>query len=366
MRGSDYTVDIPNYTIGPDAISALQRIAGHYGDKALIVGGKTALAKSQEKIVQALTRHGGIDFHVRWYGGEVSHENIGTLIGEAQKNRSNLIIGVGGGKAIDTAKGLAEKLKLPIITIPTIASTCAAATALSVIYESNGEFAEILHMAHSPVHIFMDTTIIASSPWQFQWAGIGDAMAKYYESKVATRNKNISHSVQMALQISQLCAEPALKYGIKAVSDNKAGIDSPDLREVMLNNIVSTGYASLLVGLDNNSAAAHGLYYGMTALPEIEENHLHGEVVAYGILILLMMDNDKDEVRRLYPFYKEIGFPTCLGDLNLNRGDISDAVVEKALASPSMGTMPYNVTREMLLEAIDNLEGFKRSGPVRP
>ena len=64
-----------------------------------------------------------------------------------------------------------------------------------------------------------------------------------------------------------------MKYGIKAVSDNKAGIDSPELRDVMLNNIISTGYASLLVGLDNNSAAAHGLYYGMTALPEIEEKY---------------------------------------------------------------------------------------------
>ena len=96
----------------------------------------------------------------------------------------------------------------------------------------------------------------------------------------------------------------------------------------------------------------------MTALPEIEENHLHGEVVAYGILFLLMLDNDQDEARRLFPFYKEIGFPTCLGDLHLKRGDISDAVVEKALASPIMGNMPYKVTKEMFLEAIDKLEGF--------
>jgi len=358
MTGSQYTVDIPNYTIGQDAISSLPSIAENYGDRALIVGGQTALEKSKEKVVQALTLHGGIDFHTRWYGGEASYENIDTLLNEAERNRSNLIIGVGGGKAIDTAKGLAEKLQIPIITIPTIASTCAATTALSVIYKPNGEFAEILHMAHSPVHIFIDTTIIANSPWQFQWAGIGDAMAKYYESKVATRNETIFHSTQMALQISLLCAEPALKYGIKAVSDNKAGIDSPDLREIMLNNIVSTGYASLLVGQNNNSAAAHGLYYGMTALPEIEKNHLHGEVIAYGILFLLMMDDDQDEIRKLYPFYKEIGFPTCLGDLNLKRGDISETVVEKAITSPGMGNMPYKVTKEMLLEAIDKLEGF--------
>jgi glycerol dehydrogenase len=150
-----------------------------------------------------------------------------------------------------------------------------------------------------------------------------------------------------------------LKHGVKAVGDNKAGIDSPALREVILNNIVSTGYVSLLVGVNNNGAAAHGLFYGLTALPEIEAHHLHGEVVAYGILVLLMMDNDRVEIRRLYPFYKEIGFPTCMGDLDLNPGDISDAVVEKALASPDMGHMPYKVTKEMLLEAIGGLEGFR-------
>lgn len=355
---SNYTVELPSYTIGPDAISSLPDIAETYGDNALIVGGKTALEKSKEKIAQALTQHGGIVFHICWYGGEVCYENIEMLKSEARKNRSNLIIGVGGGKAIDTAKGLAETLKLPIITIPTIASTCAATTALSVMYKQNGEFAETLHMDHSPLHIFIDTTIIAQSPWQYQWAGIGDAMAKYYESKAATRNENITHSIQLALQISLLCSEPALKYGVKAVRDNKAGIDSPDLREVILNNIISTGYASLLVGVDNNGAAAHGLFYGMTALSEIEENHLHGEVIAYGILFLLMMDNDQDEIRRLYPFYQEIGFPTCLGDLNLKREDISDDVIEKALVSPNMGNMPYKVTREMLLEAIDNLERF--------
>lgn len=358
MAESKYTVDLPSYTIGPEAISSLPRIAETYGDRALIIGGKTALEKSKDKIVHALTQHGGINFHICWYGGEVCYENIEMLKSDATKYRSNLIIGVGGGKAIDTAKGLAETLRLPVLSIPTIASTCAATTALSVIYQQNGEFAETLHMDHSPVHIFIDTTIIAQSPWQFQWAGIGDAMAKYYESKAATRNKNISHSTQMALQISLLCSEPAFKYGVKAVRDNKSGIDSTDLQEVILNNIISTGYASLLIGAENNGAAAHGLFYGMTALPEVEENHLHGEVIAYGVLFLLMMDNDQDEIRRLYPFYQEIGFPTCLGDLNLKREDISDAVIEKALDSPNMGNMPYKVHRAMLLEAIDNLERF--------
>jgi glycerol dehydrogenase len=162
----------------------------------------------------------------------------------------------------------------------------------------------------------------------------------------------------MGKQISSLCAAPMLKYGVKAIHDNKDQVDSHDLRQVILNSIINTGFVSILIGKENNGAAAHSLFYGMTVLPEIEHHHLHGEVIAYGILFLLMMDEDCEEIRRLLPFYKEMGWPTCLKDLNLSREDISEAVVEKALGNPDMGKMPYQVTREKLLNALENLEAF--------
>ncbi len=351
-------VNIPNYTIGSDALAMMPQVARKYGDRVLIIGGETALEKSREKIGQALGACGRIEFHSTWYGGECTYANMETLIEEVEKRESNLILGVGGGKALDTAKGVAERVAIPVITIPTIASTCAATTALSIVYTEKGDFADLYYLDHSPVHIFIDTTIIAESPWRYQWAGIGDAMAKFYETKATTRNKELSHSAQLGKQISHLCGAPMLAYGVKAVQDNKARVDSHDLREVTLNSIISTGLVSILIGAENNGAAAHGLFYGMTMLPEIEQHHLHGEVIAYGILFLLMMDGDREEIRRLYPFYKEIGWPTCLGDLNLSRADISEAVVAKALGASDMGKMPYRVTREMLLKAIEDLEAF--------
>jgi glycerol dehydrogenase len=350
-------VTVPNYTIGTDAIAMMPQVAQKLGDRILIIGGKTALEKSKEKIEQALRACEQIEFHFAWYGGECTYENMETLIEEARKRESNLILGVGGGKAIDTAKGVAERLDMPVITLPTIASTCAATTALSIVYTEKGDFADLYYLDHCPVHIFVDTTIIAESPWRYQWAGIGDAMAKFYETKATTRGKTLSHSVQLGKQISCLCAAPMLECGVKAVQDNKDQVDSHDLREVTLNSLISTGLASILIGMENNGAAAHGLFYGMTMLPEIE-HHLHGEVVAYGILFLLMLDEDREEIRRLSPFYREIGWPTRLKDLNLSRADISEAVIEKALSAPDMGKMPYKVTREKLLKALDELEAF--------
>ena len=110
----------------------------------------------------------------------------------------------------------------------------------------------------------------------------------------------------LAKQISLLCAEPMFEHGVKALEDCKQNLESYELREVVLNNIVSTGMVSLLAGEENNGSAAHGVFYGMTALEEIEKNHLHGEVVAYGILVLLMMDNNMEEIERLFPLYKMV------------------------------------------------------------
>jgi glycerol dehydrogenase-like iron-containing ADH family enzyme len=126
---------------------------------------------------------------------------------------------------------------------------------------------------------------------------------------------------------------------------------------VILNNIISTGLAALLGGEAYNAAAAHGLFYGMTLLKEVEENRLHGEVVAYGILVMLMMDNDTKEIEKLHPFYREMGWPTRLADLHLTEADISDALIEKALSSAVMNRMPYAVTGEMLKDAISRLDG---------
>ncbi len=350
-------VTVPNYTIGSDAIAMMPQVARKLGDKILIIGGKTALEKSKEKIEEALKACKRVEFQVAWYGGECTYENMESLLEEAKKRESNLVLGVGGGKAIDTAKGVAEKLDVPVITIPTIASTCAATTALSIVYTEKGDFTDLYYLDHCPVHIFIDTMIIAESPWKYQWAGIGDAMAKFYETRATTRGKTLSHSVQLGKQISCLCAAPMLECGVKAVEDNKDQVDSLELREVSLNSLISTGLASILIGQENNGAAAHGLFYGMTMLPEIE-HHLHGEVVAYGILFLLMLDGDHEEIRRLYPFYREMGWPTHLKDLSLSREDISEAVIEKALGAADMGKMPYKVTREMLLKALDELEAF--------
>ena len=78
--------------------------------------------------------------------------------------------------------------------------------------------------------------------------------------------------------------------------------------------VVTTGIASIFLTKDYtpdyNSGLAHAIFYALTAYPVIEERHLHGEVVAIGILIALLVDGQKEEFEKIYELNKSIGLPT--------------------------------------------------------
>ncbi len=355
------TTRFPNYSIGENVLMQLGEICSHYGRKVLVTGGKKALEMTKNKIEASLQEHDIQVVDFMWYGGDCTYKNINEIKAVIENESVELVIGVGGGKAIDTAKGAAEKASVPIVTIPTIAATCAATTALSIVYTEKGDFEDLFHLNKPPEHILMDSEIIAKAPVKFLWAGIGDTIAKYYEVEITTRGKELSHGAAMAKELSVMCVNPLIKYGDKALKDSDEGTASFALEQIILNNIISTGIVAMLVGQEHNGAAAHGLFYGFTLLEEIEKHHLHGEVVAYGVMVLLAMDGQDAELNRLYPFYKKISLPTCLKDIDVTCDrDYLENVLEKAVNAPDMQKMPYKVTKDMLFNAIMKLENFNQ------
>lgn len=352
-------VQFPNYTIGENVLKFMGDVLSKYGKRPLIVGGKKALEKTKEKIEKSLMEYDLEVVDFVWYGGECTYKNIDKISALAKKYDADMIVGVGGGKALDTAKGAAEKINIPTFTVPTIAATCAATTPLSIVYTEKGDFDALFQLRKTPIHIFMDSNVIANAPTKYLWAGIGDTFAKYYEVDITTRGKKLSHSAAMAKQLSRMCVDPLVEYGEKALKDSEEKKSSFELEQIILNNIISTGIVSMLVGEENNGALAHGLFYGFTLLEEIEKYHLHGEVVAYGILVMLMMDGQMDELKRLYPFYKKIKLPTSLEEMDIKK-DMAylKPVLKKAIEAPDMKKMPYDVTEDRLIHVIHKLEMY--------
>lgn len=278
-----------------------------------------------------------------------------------QIEAADMIFAVGGGKAIDTCKVLSQETHRPFFTFPTIASTCASCTSLGIVYHPDGSLREYSFSKIPPNHIFINTQVIADAPDIYLWAGMGDTMAKHYECTISSRGHVPAHSDAMGIALSSMCAVPILRWGRQALEDCRAHTVTRELTEVILGIIISTGLVSNFVQVDYTTGLAHAVYNGFTVLPSTEANHhLHGEVVAYGILVMLTVDGQTEERDKLYDFSRSIGLPTCLADVHATPEDLA-AVTAKALAGIDVRVFPYTVTAEMIVKGIMDLEEYHKA-----
>ena len=332
----------PNYSIGTDAYADIPMVCEKYGTKAVIIGGTHALAAAADLIKEAVADSNIMITGVFEYGGEASREHIDELNSHQEVIDADMIFACGGGKAIDTCKVLSQESNRPFFTFPTIASTCASCTSLGIIYHPDGSLREYSFQEKPSEWIFINTQVIANAPEKYLWAGIGDTMAKFYECTTSARGDNdLDHSTSMGVQISNLCARPLVKYGVEALEECRNHTPGKALEEVILGIIVSTGFVSNLVGIDLNTGLAHACY--------------NGEIVAYCILILLKVDHQEEEFKKIYEFSKNMGFPVKLADIHATIDDM-DAVITKALSGIDVRVWPYEVTPDMILDAVKEIE----------
>lgn len=353
-------VILPKAVVGPDAYEALGDIVKPLGRRVLLIGGEKALAAGRELFEKAL--HGlGVYVTVHTLRGECTIKNARALSAMAREAGIGIIAGMGGGKAIDTAKACAHFAELPILTFPTIAATCAAVTALSVMYHEDGAFDRFLFLSGPPDFAFIHTGVIAHAPAKYLRAGMGDAIAKYFESGFSARNEVLGYKDALGLSIARTCYEPLSRLGEKALCDCKSGMDSKEVREAVQSVIVSTGLVSLLVREEFNGALAHSLYYAMEDLPQIK-NCLHGDVVAWGTLVQLMLDGQEEEASNVLHLLKRLKTPVTLCEMGLDTASPSFLkAVGNVPDQPDMRCLPYKVTGQMVLEAVKKLEDRYRS-----
>ena len=340
------------YTEGRDAISYLYEVCGRLGKRVLVIGGKTALEKAGEKLGKALSGHFDVIATVL-YGDECSKNRAEAIYREYKDSGVDFVIGVGGGKAIDTAKCTAHLLGKEVITVPTIASTCAATSALSVVYTDSHIFSEFWYYKKPAYHCFIDTEIIAEAPHRFLRAGIGDTVAKYYETEFSARNRKKGYSDEMALAIAGMCGTPLMDAAESALCACIKNEVNESLEKVIRIIVVSTGMVSMLINPKFNGAVAHALFYGLTEIEGFEEKFLHGDVVGYTAIVQLVLDGNVDEARRLRNLLRSIGIETTLSERGIEvRRETLDRVFSATLSDPDMEVVPYEITADMLFDAI--------------
>ena len=346
-----------NYSIGEDSYKEVNKVCKIYGKRVLLIGGEKAMETGRERLNSALEGSKLEIVDAVLYGKDCTAEMIAKLAEHGKTLNADMIFGMGGGKALDTAKGVANVLELPIFTFPTIAATCAATTALSVVYREDGSFEKFWFYDRPANHCFIDLEVIANAPSEYLQAGMGDTIGKFFECHFSARGDKLAHASALGREISNLCYAPLYEHGVQALKDCKEHKCSEDLKEAVLANIVSTGLVSLMVLDDYNCAIAHSVYYGLVLIPGYEEHNLHGNGVAYGVLVQLAVDGELEEAKKLKEFLVKLEIKTTLKEMEipLDRSFLQ-AMLTETVTGPDMEHIPYPVTEEMIFEAMKLVE----------
>ena len=355
MKLENYEVHLPNYSIGDTIYDKIGPVCESYGKKVLVIGGGKALAAALEKLKGYVAKTNLEIIGVERYGHDCTYATVERLRALPAYRQADMVFGVGGGKALDTVKCLCIPDDKPVFSFPTIASNCAATTSVSIMYNEDGTFLKPHFFVRPVMHAFIDTQIIAQAPSQYMWAGIGDTYAKYYEAMISSRDERLEHFTALGVAVSQMCRDPLLLYSRKALEDHKRGLCTYEVEQVVLAIVVTTGIASIFLTKDftpdYNSGLAHAIFYALTAYPVIEERHLHGEVVGFGILLALLVDGQNQEFEKIYELNKSIGLPTRLSDIEITP-EQWEACLDRIPAMSDVAHYPYRVTRPMLEQSM--------------
>ena len=352
------------YVQGEDEILNLGYFVKTFGVSALLIAHPDDVARVRDKL-DATAANFGVTFIEGGFCGECSRPEIKRLKDTAIEKNCNCTIGLGGGKAIDTAKCVAQGEAL--IIVPTIAATDAPTSHSAVIYTPEGAFEDYDYFKQSPSVVLVDTTVIARAPTRFLVSGMGDALSTYFEARATVNSySNVNaglpcgyregacgpaKSTNAALALAALCYKTLLQDGLKAKLACDLNIVTPALENIIEANILLSGLGFESGGL----AAAHAIHDGLTIL-EGTHKYFHGEKVAFGTLAQLILENSPiEEIHEVLDFCLEVGLPVCLADIgveNISEDELRAVAEKSCIAEESIHSMPFPITVTNVSSAI--------------
>ena len=352
------------YVQGENELLNLGYFVRQYGTSALLVATSSSVKRVREAL-DATAAKFGVTFVETDFQGECSRDEIARLGELARKHSCHCTVGLGGGKALDTARCVAAGQGL--IVVPTTAATDAPTSHSAVIYKPNGEMEDYAYFPRNPDVVLMDVSIIAASPVRYLVSGMGDALSTYFEARATRRSCSAvnaglpcgartgdcppARGTLAAQALASTCYRILLEDGYKAVLACQAKMATPALENVIEANSLLSGLGFESGGL----AAAHAIHDGLTALEETHA-YLHGEKVAFGTLAQLVLENaPTEEIEEVLEFCTTVGLPVCLKDIgvtDISADDLRKVARKACLPEESIHAMPFPITEESVAAAI--------------
>ncbi|MBQ9197392.1 MAG: iron-containing alcohol dehydrogenase [Clostridia bacterium] len=313
----------PRYYQGRGVLEKLGQEAWLLGRRALIVADDTVWEKANKFLLPPL-KEKGITWFRYPFSGICAESNYARAAQAGRGEGCDLVIGCGGGRALDTAKIASDLMEVRCITVPSSAATCAATAWLSVHYREDGSMIGNYWVKFSPFATFSDLRLLVDQcPMRFHIAGMIDAMAKFPEIVYNIGKGN----VYVRNAFSDTAAVVARHLFDELLSLGPRMLKRPSEEEwerMLALNLQITGLTLALACGGKQAAVSHQLYaYVCDRYPAVARHRLHGEIVGASLLYQLRLDGEEEAARALKSFLISAGAPLCMTDLGLPAGQES-------------------------------------------
>lgn len=343
------------YIQGPGEFNKLEEYTSIYGNKSLFLIDGFLFQDLNERL-KAIYENAASKFTALKFSGECCQEEIDLVSKSAHDFAADILIGVGGGKTIDTMKIIANEQNLPLIVAPTSASTDAPTSAMSVLYTKDGTYIKNVRHKKNAELVLMDTEIIAKAPLRLFVAGMGDALATYFEAQANERSDSANYigsgyrRCKASMAIAKSCFETLMEDGVKAKLALERHICSESVENVIEANTLMSG-----LGFENTGCAcAHGIHAGLTGVPSTHK-FFHGEKVAFGVVCQMMLENTPtDLLEKVMNFMISVGLPVTLKQLNVENNPENVRIIAHvtAVENKLIKAEPLVITEDIVYNAI--------------
>lgn len=331
--------------------------------KAFFIVSSENIMKITKQVVEESFRGTEISLNFKAFDGECSKNQIDILRENLRKSNCDAVVGIGGGKILDIAKAISYYEEIPVVIVPTSASTDAPCSALAALYTDEGVFSRYLVLPKNPDLVLVDTEIISKAPARLLMAGIGDALSTYFEARACLKsdalNKAGGKTTRAAFAMAKLCYDILLEDGLKAKLAVENKVCTKAVENIIEANIYLSGIGFESCGL----AAAHSIHNGFTLLKQCR-HLLHGEKVAFGTIVQLVLENSSiEELEEVIGLCIDLGLPVTLEDMavtEIKEEEIRNVAKASCADGEGVHNMPFKVTEEDVYAAILSADALGR------
>ncbi|MHB1315331.1 MAG: iron-containing alcohol dehydrogenase [Christensenellales bacterium] len=298
---------------------------------------------------------------LNYEGREVTIDRLMALTALVKEKNFDVIVGIGGGKGMDFARGTAFFTGSRVVLVPTSAATNASASQMCVVYNEAGTRQEkMLYLPNYQDLVLADTSILINAPLKTFIAGIGDQYCTYYESLF------VADMLNMRKELSDLTWE-AVRASLGIMEKNgKAAVEAAKKKQI------THEYESVLSQILHSCGPVramgcygfpHLLNKALMTLEPCHKNIPHGSQVGYGIIPMKIYEEKPLEDMNSYiDFCLDVGIPVNfkqLGIEGITKEELDEAC-QKIYEGEGLGELPYHydIEKDVFVRCLLSAEKF--------